>query len=68
MKMKQRKERDFVKRICEELHFEVIVSRIEIIDVYLDKALYSVIFKDRFGEYYRVILNKNKPSIEKLKR
>lgn len=66
--MKQRKERDFVKRICEELNFEVIVSRIEILETHIkDNELIGVTFKDRFGTKYLVYYNKyNEPQYRKI--
>lgn len=59
MKMKNRKERDFVKKICEELNFEVIVSRIKILESgEKDGKIDSVLFEDRFGIQYLVYYNK----------
>lgn len=54
--MKYEKERRFVKEVNEALHEEVIVSRIEILQVNLkeDRTIYEVIYKDRFGNKYMV--------------
>ena len=70
MKMKYRKERDFVKRICEELHFEVIVSRIKILESGEEwGAITDVLFEDRFSEQYKVFYNKKgEPQIRHLRK
>ena len=54
--MKYEKERKFVKEVNEALQEEVIVSRIEILQVNLkeDRTIYEVIYKDRFGNKYMV--------------
>lgn len=54
--MKYEKERRFVKEVNEALQEEVIVSRIEILQVNLkeDRTIYEVIYKDRFGNKYMV--------------
>ena len=54
--MKYEKERKFVKEVNEALKEEVIVSRIEILQVNLkkDRTIYEVIYKDRFGNKYMV--------------
>lgn len=54
--MKYEKERKFVKEVNEALKEEVIVSRIEILQVNLkeDRSIYEVIYKDRFGNKYMV--------------
>lgn len=56
LEMKYEKERKFVKEVNEALKEEVIVSRIEILQVNLkeDRSIYEVIYKDRFGNKYMV--------------
>lgn len=53
--MKFRKERDFVKAVCDENQFEVIISRIEILDISYDsksKEIKAVQFQDRFNQCF----------------
>lgn len=68
--MKYRKERDFVKRMCEELHFEVIVSRIKILESGEERGVVTdVMFEDRFSEQYIVFYNKKgEPQIRHLRK
>ena len=68
--MKYEKERKFVKEVNEYLEQEVIVSRIEILEVNKSKdEIFRVIYKDRFGrkacvqfldgEYSKYVYDKN---------
>lgn len=57
--MKYRKERDFVKKVNEELKEEVTVSRITVLESSLEAGeITSVLYEDRFGRQFEVYKNK----------
>ncbi|MBR2652454.1 MAG: hypothetical protein IKB83_00015 [Mycoplasmataceae bacterium] len=56
--MKYRKEREFVKKVNEELKEEVIVSRIIILESgEKNGKVNSVLYEDRFGREFEAYIN-----------